>query len=110
MWKVSSERIVRSINTFEEDLDDDHEIGARLVSFGSELTFHIEDVGYWGPDIITFRGVDQSGKDVQLLQHITQLSVLLVAVDKVQEIPRRIGFKLLKDIEESIDSSDTKEN
>jgi len=26
--------------------------GRGLVSFGTELTFHIEDVGYWGPHII----------------------------------------------------------
>ena len=46
------ERLVRSVKQFEDDLDGDHEVGARLVSFGTELTFHIEDVGYWGPDII----------------------------------------------------------
>ena len=42
------ERIVRSINRFEASLDQDHEVGARLVNFGANVTFHIEDVGYWG--------------------------------------------------------------
>ena len=97
------ERIVRSINSFEKDLDQEHEVGARLVTFGVDFTFHIEDVGYWGPDIIIFHGVDKNNKKIELLQHITQLSVLLIAIDKVQEKPRRIGFTLMKSIEKNDD-------
>ena len=95
------ERIVRSINEFEEKLDQDHEIGARLVNFGSNTTFHIEDVGYWGPDIIVFHGKGHDGNSVKLLQHISQLSVLLVALEKPQEQakPNRIGFKLMESVE-----------
>lgn len=92
--KWMHERIVSSINDFEKRLDSDHEVGARLVSFGSDVTFHIEDVGYWGPDMIIFHGVSTEGKRVQLLQHVSQLSVLLVAADKVHEKARRIGFDL----------------
>jgi hypothetical protein len=97
--KWMHERIVRSINSFEEKLDHEHEVGARLVSFGSDQTFHIEDVGYWGPDILTFYGVDRNGCKVELIQHVTQLSVLLIAVAKTNNEPRRIGFALLKDLE-----------
>ena len=97
--KWMHERVVRSINSFEEQLDQEHEVGARLVSFGSEMTFHIGDVGYWGPDIIIFYGKRQDGNSVELLQHISQLSVLLVALKKVHEEPRRIGFNLLKSVE-----------
>ena len=93
------ERIVRSINEFEKKLDQDHEIGARLVNFGTNMTFHIEDVGYWGPDIIIFHGKGHDGNSVELLQHISQLSVLLVALKKVHEEPRRIGFKLMESVE-----------
>lgn len=92
------ERIVRSIVDFEKQLDQDHEIGARLVNFGSNTTFHIEDVGYWGPDIIIFYGKSQDG-NVELLQHMSQLSVLLVALKKVHEEPNRIGFKLMEKVE-----------
>ena len=92
------ERIVRSINDFEADLDQDHEVGARLVTFGVDVTIHIDDVGYWGPDIIIFHGVNQDRKRVQLLQHISQLSVLLIAVDKIEKQARRIGYRLMKTI------------
>jgi hypothetical protein len=86
------ERLKRYIQEFESHLDDDHEVGAHLVSFGHELTFH--DMGYHGPDIITFYGRNERGEDVQLIQHTSQLNVLLVAVRKQQEKPRRIGFVL----------------
>ena len=88
------ERIVRSISDFEKDLDPDQEIGARLVSFGSDVTFHIEDVSFWGPDMIIFEGFSADGKKVRLLQHVSQLSVLLLATKKIHEKARRIGFDL----------------
>jgi hypothetical protein len=92
--KWMHERIVSTINDFEKELDSDHEVGARLVSFGSDVTFSIDDVGYWGPDMIIFHGISADGKKVQLLQHVSQLSVLLVAAAKVHEKARRIGFDL----------------
>ncbi len=88
------ERLVEYIKDFEKNLDDDHEIGARLVSFGSIVTFHIQDLGYYGPDMICFYGQDEKGQNVQLIQHLSQLSVLLIAMTKAQEKPRRIGFNL----------------
>lgn len=86
------ERLGNYIKDFEDQLDSEHEIGARLVSFGQAVTFHIHNVGYWGPDIISFDGVNSEGEKVQLIQHISQLSVLLVAMMKLEEKPRRIGF------------------
>jgi hypothetical protein len=86
------ERLGEYIQDFEADLDDGHEIGARLVSFGSVVTFHVDDVGYFGPDIISVCGKDDNGQSVQLIQNVAQLSVLLVAMKKRQEKPRRIGF------------------
>jgi hypothetical protein len=88
------ERLVRYIREFEQGLDNEHEIGARLVSFGSIVTFHIQDLGYFGPDIICFSGQDENGQNVQLIQNIAQLNVLLIAMKKVEENPRRIGFNL----------------
>ncbi|MGB8343583.1 MAG: DUF6173 family protein [Ktedonobacteraceae bacterium] len=86
------ERLGKYIKDFEAELDSDHEIGARFVSFGQTVIFHIESVGYYGPDIITFHGRNDAMEKVQLIQHVSQLSVLLVAMKKQQEKPRRIGF------------------
>ncbi|GHO99533.1 hypothetical protein KSF_095810 [Reticulibacter mediterranei] len=86
------ERLGKYIQEFEAELDNDHEVGARLVTFGQVTTFHIESMGYHGPDMITFYGISDTLGRVQLIQHISQLSVLLVAMEKRQEKPRRIGF------------------
>ena len=88
------ERLATYIKQFEGRLDQEHEVGARLVAFGANLTFHIEDMGYFGPDMIVFYGRNDQGEPVQLIQHTSQLSVLLVAVRKQAAQPRRIGFIL----------------
>lgn len=85
--------LVSYINEFQDELDDEHEVGARLVSFGNEVRFHIQDVGYTAPTLITFTGVMDNGDRVQLVQHVSQLSVLLVAVAKREDKPYRIGFQ-----------------
>jgi hypothetical protein len=91
------DRLVEYIKDFEKDLDDEHEIGARLVSFGSVVTFHIQNIGYYGPDMINFDGQDEQGQRVQLIQHLSQLNVLLIAMKKIHEKPRRLGFILSHD-------------
>lgn len=86
------ERLGKYIQEFEAELDNDHEVGARLVSFGQSITFHIERMGYSDPDMIIFYGISEKMGKVQLIQHISQFSVLLVSMVKQQEKPRRIGF------------------
>ena len=88
------ERLAEHIKDFEADLDNDHEIGATIVVFGQSITIHIETLGYHGPDIITFHGRTETMAKVELIQNISQLSVLLMAVPKQQDKPRRIGFTL----------------
>lgn len=92
--KWAYERLGRYIREFEADLDDEHEIGAMLVTHASGGTIRIDDLGYYGPDMISFFGVDGQGQSVQLIQHVSQLSVLLVAVKRAGPEPRRVGFKL----------------
>lgn len=92
--KWMHERVVRSIVEFENKLDVDQEVGARLVNFSNDETIAIDDVGFWGPDIIKFYGKNAQGNPVELIQHISQLSVLLVAIKVKNESPKRIGFTL----------------
>ncbi len=68
------------------------------MHFTANEIIHIDDVGYWGPDIIRFYGNTSDGHPVELMQHISQLNVLLMAVKPVAE-PRRIGFVLQKKLD-----------
>jgi uncharacterized protein DUF6173 len=86
------ERLGKYIQEFEAELDNDHEVGARLVLFGQSITFHIQRMGYSAPDMIIFYGISEKMGKVQLIQHLSQFSVLLVSMVKQQEKPRRIGF------------------
>jgi hypothetical protein len=88
------ERLAKQMIDFEKELTLDEEIGGRLVAAPSDGAFHIEDLGFLGPDMIIFYGKNKHGRPVQLLQHYSQLSVLLTALPKESTPPRRIGFNL----------------
>ncbi len=80
------------IEAFENGLDDEHEIGIRLASFGGVVVFHAEKIGFFKPNVITFYGITDEGEKVQLIQHVSQLNFLLKAVKKLEDKPCRIGF------------------
>ena len=86
------ERVLESICEFESGLSDEEEVGGRAAQFGDEVVFHIEGMGCYAPDLLCIFGVDGEGNRMQLLQHYTQVNILLVAVRKTQEVARRIGF------------------
>lgn len=96
--KWAYERIARQINDFEAELSDDEEIGLRLVATPDTSVMHINDIGYWGPDMLIYHGANEHGKPMQLMQHYTQMSILLTAVPKFEQKARRIGFHLVEKI------------
>ena len=97
MAKWMHERIVKRIADFEESIPDNMQAGGRFVSSANGYTFTIDDIGYWNPDMIMFYGTGPDGAKVELLQHTSQLNLLLVAVPRTDDLskPRRkIGFAL----------------
>ncbi len=91
------ERVILYIQNFEKQLDNNHEVGMGLAGGGTGV-IRIEGLGFYEPDIITFYGVNEAGAKTQLIQHVTQLNVALVASPKHidQPEPNRIGFRLAK--------------
>lgn len=94
------ERLVKQIVEFERNLSPVEEIGGRFVTAPRDGAIHIADIGYWNPDMIIFHGEDADGRKIQLLQHHSQVSVLLCAVPKEKDEPRRIGFILEQRLKE----------
>ena len=94
------ERIILYLKHFEEQLDNEHEVAIGFAG-GNTGVLRIEGMGYFDPDIVTFYGSDEQGARTQLIQHVTQLSVMLRALPKPseQEAPTRIGFRLVEDLE-----------
>lgn len=94
------ERLILYIKNFEEMLDDEHEIAVGFTG-GNAGVLRIEGVGFFDPDIVTFYGKDEFGAKTQLIQHVSQLGVMLRALPKEAsgQSPKRIGFRLAADLE-----------
>jgi len=88
------DRLVSIIIDFEKNLNTDEEVGARLLSFGETIIIHIDDIGYWNPSLIYFYGRDNNDREVKLVQHVSQISVLLMKVPRTNLQRERIGFKM----------------
>lgn len=95
------ERLIMYIKNFEEQLDNEHEVAIGLVGGGAGV-LRIEGLGYYDPDIITFYGTDGEGAKTQLIQHVSQLSVMLRTLPRLEtrEEPVRIGFRLAEELSE----------
>ena len=93
------ERLMLYIQNLESRLDAEHEVAMGFT--GSEAgVLRIEGMGYFDPDILTFYGTDLDGVRTQMVQHVTQLSVMLRALPKpkAEAQARRIGFRLAEEL------------
>ena len=86
--------LVQRIQRFESDLNQEHEVGMQLVSFGQSTQFSVLRLGYTDPSIIWFEGILPDNSTVQLVQHVSQISFLMVALKREHpENPKpQIGF------------------
>lgn len=95
------QRIVMYLQEFEKNLDSEHEVAMGFT--GSDAgVLRIEGMGYFDPDIVTFYGTDGGGSATQLIQHVSQLNVILRALPKPTpaKAANRIGFRLAARLEE----------
>ena len=94
------ERIILYIQNFESQLDDEHEVVMGFVGGGAG-TMHIQGMGFYAPDMVTFYGADEMGTKTQMVQHVSQLNVTLKAARKPVETEpaARIGFALTSGLE-----------
>ncbi|MWD27744.1 hypothetical protein E0K89_009685 [Aquicoccus sp. SCR17] len=94
------ERLILYIRNFEAQLDNEHEVAMGFAG-GDSGVLRIEGLGFFDPDIVTFYGRDATGGRTQLVQHVSQLSVMLRALPKPVETaePARIGFRLAADLD-----------
>jgi Family of unknown function (DUF6173) len=94
------ERLILYIRNFEAQLDSAQEVAMGFTG-GDAGVLKIEGMGYFDPDIVTFYGRDATGARTQLIQHVSQLNVMLRALPKPagDEPAVRIGFRLVADLE-----------
>ena len=94
MADYTYEVIMERIKDFEDKLDYDHEVSIQLASFGKSITLAVSEIGYSNPTTLVFHGIVDGNQRATLIQHVSQLNFLLVAVKKSdpEKPPRRIGF------------------
>ena len=85
----------QQIKRFDSELDQEHEVGVKLVTYGPAVTIHVSHLGYQDPSLIFFFGRTEDGDKVQLIQHVSQISFLLVALPKLNpnEPKRPFGYE-----------------
>lgn len=98
------ERVILYIQKFEEHLDPEYEVAMGFA--GSDVgSLHISGMGFFAPDLISFYGLDDFGAKRQLLQHVSQLNVMLHAAPKLKPQARRIGFALSEQLDRDSESA-----
>ncbi|MBU3030181.1 DUF6173 family protein [Paracoccus marinaquae] len=86
------DHIIGRVKQFQADLPEDHELGLHLADFGGRA-LHVRGMGFRNPNIIEFYGMLDGDKQVAIIQHISQLNFLLIAVPPpADQAPYRIGF------------------
>jgi hypothetical protein len=97
-------RLVKWITDFDAKLDQENEVGVRLVSFGQNVVFTLQSLGYWNPSLISFTGITQDDSPVELIQHVTQISILLMKLPRTDpsKPKSRIGFAAIESAENGI--------
>ena len=85
--------LLARVKDFQSTLPERYELGIRLGNFGGERAVHVRGMGYRNPNIIEFYGLLDGDKQVAVVQHVSQLNFMLLAVPPVAEQPPyRIGF------------------
>lgn len=82
------------MDEFDKSLNQEQEIGIKLVSFGQTIQFTVHNISYNNPKLICFCGEMPDGSPVQLIQHVNQISFLLTAVQRKnpEQTKHQIGF------------------
>ena len=84
----------RVITDFMDSLKPNEEVGIQLASFGVTHQIVVDSVRALGSNLLVFQG-QENGLPTTLVQHVSQLNFLLVAVPLEQpgvEPRRKIGF------------------
>ena len=93
MWADSQFQILkRYVQSFEQSLDSDHEVGIMMTNFGQNVLMTVTQINYEYPVLMVFHGL-VNGREVTLIQHINQLNFMLTTVEKEPDRQKQpIGF------------------
>lgn len=91
--KAAYEQLRRAAAEFEGRLSPGQAAAVRLLSFGQATTIFQAEVRCFEPGLIRFDGLDELEHPIQVLQHVSQLNLALVAVPDRAGTSRVIRFQ-----------------
>ncbi len=89
--EMAFESLQREVQALEESLVEGEDVMGLFVSFGATSLFAISQIRLAG-QTICFHGIDDNGREVRVLQHYSQVNLLLVKDKAHREIRNPIGF------------------
>jgi len=84
--------IIRAIKRFEARLDERSEVGVRLAPFANSDAIHVQSIEFIEPELLIFHGRNNQDAPAELIQHVFQTNLVLIAAKKLRKTPNRIGF------------------
>lgn len=89
MAKVIGQRIV----DFQSTLSEVQDVALQIIQFNNSITLYVTKVSHLGLGLIVFQGSDSANNPCEIVQHISQINVLMAIVSKPADIPHwKIGF------------------
>jgi len=85
--------LVSRINDFNLGLDDDHEAGIKVFNGGQSLQFHLTGLMHADPSLISFSGATIQGSPIEIIQHISQVNIILVKLPRLEADKPKIVFE-----------------
>ncbi len=100
-------QLTELVEEFEAGLNDEQEIGLKIISLGNAEIYYVQRIDYRNPYLLVFHCLTPNGNKATLIQNYSQLNFLLIALPKLntQKSARRIGFSMRQTEDDSADGN-----
>jgi hypothetical protein len=88
------DQVVAQVRMFSGRICEEYNGGVLFGAVGSTQNLVLTQIRYKNPDLLIFLGELEGGAPAEILMHVSQLHIILVAIPKKsEEAKRRIGFE-----------------
>ena len=89
-----AKHIYDKVVKYQSNLNATNDVALVITQFSQSTTILVQNIGYIGYNLVCFYGRGTDGKPLALIQHTSQLNLLLTAAErpKTETPKRKIGF------------------
>ena len=70
-------RLYEAVINYQKSLSNAQDVALQIVHFNTNTIIIVENIGYIDYSLVVFRGKDNNGRPIELIQHISQINVLM---------------------------------